>query len=370
VALPLRRRILALAIPLLGLVGLLGRAAADATEPEAIRLVYRAPDYCPSVDGFVEEVRRSVPRLRVTYRDEAVRVFTVILEPGPRGRLTVSKDGVVVGSREVDGSTCEEVASVLAFAVALVVDPNAVPPPGPAKATPAPTSSGAPPPALPSALPAAAPPAPPAPAAPAPAGVLPRAVSSPRGEEQPSPATTQAQGVGITHVWWGLSAQALVAGALAPSATWGGGLAADVGGRLGALAPALRLGLDYATTAPVVVDGARVTLTNGILWIEGCPHAWQLATLTFRPCVRMDTGVRYAAAENIPGGHGVLRPWLDLGGMAHLRAGLGGSFFVDAGGGVVFAVTQDRVYLSPDITVYTVRLVGGRGELALGVEFR
>jgi hypothetical protein len=350
----LRRRILALAILLVGLLGLVGlpgsAAAADATEPEAIRLVYRAPDYCPSVDGFVEEVRRSVPRLRVTYRDEPVRVFTVILEPGPRGRLTVSKDGLVVGSREVDGSSCEEVASVLAFAVALAVDPNAVPPPRP--------------------HPADAPPTPPAPAAPEPAGVLPRAISSPRGEEQRAAATTRTQVAGVTHVWWALSAHALVAGALAPSATWGGGLAADIGGRLGVLAPALRFGLDYATTAPVVVDGARVTLTNGILWIEGCPHAWQLATLTFRPCMRMDTGVRYAAAENIPGGHGVLRPWLDLGGMAHLRAALGGPVFVDAGGGVVFAVTQDRVYLSPDITVYTVRLVGGRGELALGVEFR
>lgn len=143
-----------------------------------------------------------------------------------------------------------------------------------------------------------------------------------------------------------------------------------MGDRWGALAPAVRFGLDVATTAPVFVDGARVTLANGILWIDGCPHAWAVGPITLRPCVRVDAGVRYAAADGIPNGHGELRPWLDVGAMAHVRSALGGPVFVDLGGGLFYAVVQDRVVLSPDITVYTVHPVGGRGEISFGVEFR
>jgi hypothetical protein len=44
--------------------------------------------------------------------------------------------------------------------------------------------------------------------------------------------------------------------------------------------------------------------------------------------------------------------------------------FVDLGGGALFDVVRDRVFLSPDITVHQVPPVGLRGEVAAGVEFR
>jgi hypothetical protein len=143
-----------------------------------------------------------------------------------------------------------------------------------------------------------------------------------------------------------------------------------MGGRWRALAPSVHVGVDYATTAPVLIDGARVTLANGILWVDGCPHSWELGPLALRPCVRLDVGVRVAASDGIPNGHSELRPWLDIGAMMHLRTALGGPAFLDLGGGLLFPVVQDRVYLSPDVTVYTVHVVGGRGDAAVGVEFR
>ena len=132
---------------------LLARPALADTGPETIRIRYGAPERCPSVDEFIAQVRRFVPRLRVTFDAEPVREFTVVLQ-GTRGTLTIGKDGQVAGARDVEGASCAEVASVLAFAVALALDPSL-------QSGPSPTS-----PALPPA--AAATPTPPASAVAAP----------------------------------------------------------------------------------------------------------------------------------------------------------------------------------------------------------
>src|SRR5438445_5275867 len=113
------------------------RARAEC-EIEVIRLVYQAPAGCPKVDDFLGEVRRAAPRLRVANGDEPVRVFTATLqtEGGARGRLSIEKDGRVIGSRDVEGATCQDVSRVLAFAVALAIDPNATLPSGVASPEP------------------------------------------------------------------------------------------------------------------------------------------------------------------------------------------------------------------------------------------
>lgn len=144
----------------------------------------------------------------------------------------------------------------------------------------------------------------------------------------------------------------------------------DLGGRVGALAPSVRLGLEYSTSAPVSVDGAKVTLSLAALSLEACPIRADLGALSLRPCVRVDGGVLIAAGADVPNAHTELRLWFDLGAMLHARARVAGPLFVDVAGGLLYAATQDWVYLSPDITVYTVHAVGGRGEVAVGVEFR
>jgi hypothetical protein len=143
----------------------------------------------------------------------------------------------------------------------------------------------------------------------------------------------------------------------------------DLGGHIGPLAPSIRLGIEYSTSTPVSVDGAKVTLSLAALALEACPTRVDLGVLSLRPCVRVDGGVRIAAAADVPNAHTEQRPWVDLGAMLHVRARVAGPLFVDVGGGVLFAVTQDWVYLAPAITVYTVPPVGGRGEVAVGVEF-
>jgi DNA-directed RNA polymerase specialized sigma24 family protein len=107
---------LLLAAPGLALVVAPALRAAEA-QVDAIHLDYRAPAFCPSVDEFVAQVRRAVPRFRLASLEEPAPRFTVTLDGGATGRLTIARDGAIVGSRDVQGASCEEVANVLAFAV-------------------------------------------------------------------------------------------------------------------------------------------------------------------------------------------------------------------------------------------------------------
>ena len=334
------------------------RALAADSDFETIRLVYQAPATCPSVEGFLAEVRRSAPRLRLAGADDSARTFLVNVqgERAARGRLTVAKDGAIVGQRDVEGSTCGEVSRVLAFAVALAVDPNAKPPPDRIGGPPQP---GAASPVWPSRVAAdtsSTPPSSPVPAAPA--------------AQTPSLSLTTPPSADVQSAWWAVSAHALAASGLAPNATFGGGPSVDLGRRIGNLRPVIRLGLDYSSSAPASTDGAIVTFSNALLSLEGCPTTWDLGRISFLPCARFDGGVRIAAGEGIPNARTVVRPWVDLGAMARFRIRVRGPSFVDLGGGVLFAAVQDRVFLSPDVTVHSVPALGGRGEIALGVAFR
>ena len=341
---------------------------ASDTRGDAIHLDYRAPAFCPGVDEFVAQVRRALPRLRLASPEEPAPLFTVTLDGGATGRLTIASDGAITGSRDVRGASCEEVANVLAFAVALAVDPRATrPAPLPSPALPVPTATQ---PTSPPAL--ANPPGESRPAEAPAAESTPAAAARTRATEEPPAPGRGENAPAITQTWWALSAHALVAGGLAPNPTLGGGPSADLGGRIGSLRPVIRVGVEYSTSAPVSAYNARVTFANAMVSLEGCPTAFDLGGLTLRPCARVDAGARFAAGENIPNGHRETRPWFDVGAMAHLRIRVVRSVFVDLGGGVLFAAIEDRVYLqgSPDVSVHTVPTFGGRGEVALGVEFR
>jgi hypothetical protein len=373
------------------------RALAADSDFEAIRLIYHAPAPCPSVDAFVVEVRRSAPRLRLAGDEDSARMFLVNVqgERAARGRLAVAKDGAIVGVREVEGATCEEVSRVLAFAVALAVDPKAKPPPDrisprqPSAASPvrpsriaADTSSALPPTDIPvdaaSTLPSS--PVPTAPTVQTPplslttppsADVLsPSPSRAPPSADVPPQRLTTPPSADVPPAWWAVSAHGFAASGLAPNDTFGAGPSVDLGRRVGSLRPAIRLGLDYSSSAPASADGARVTFSNFLLSLEGCPTTWDLGRISFLPCARFDGGARIAAGEGLPNARTVVRPWLDLGAMIHFRIRVGGLSFADLGGGVLFAAIQDRVFLSPDVTVHSVPALGGRGEIALGVAFR
>jgi hypothetical protein len=104
VSLPTARRAFLLALAALGGAFAPARALADDLEP--VRLVYRAPDGCPSAADFLDQVRRAVPRLRVSdprsvrEDDPSARLFVVAIEAsGKRGRLSIRRGDVATGAR-------------------------------------------------------------------------------------------------------------------------------------------------------------------------------------------------------------------------------------------------------------------------------
>jgi len=200
--------------------------------------------------------------------------------------------------------------------------------------------------------------------------VAPQRSTTPPSADVPPQRSTTPLSAEVPSAWWAVSAHGFAASGLAPNATFGGGPSVDLGRRVGSLRPAIRLGLEYSSSAPASADGARVTFSNALLSLEGCPTTWDLGRISFLPCARFDGGARIAAGEGLPNARTVVRPWLDLGAMIHFRIRVGGLSFADLAGGVLFAAIQDRVFLSPDVTVHSVPALGGRGEIALGVAFR
>ena len=101
-------------------------AAEDATEP--IRIEYRAESGCPSADEFNAQVFRRTASARLATGGDTARTFIVRIErrgPSLVGSLVVRQTDGTTESREVAGPECGEVATVLALATALAIDPKA-----------------------------------------------------------------------------------------------------------------------------------------------------------------------------------------------------------------------------------------------------
>jgi hypothetical protein len=103
-------------------------APADAAG-EPVRLVYEAAprSICPTRAEFELEVEKLTSRARFTGDGRARLVRIELRRKGGdfEGRLVTGR-GEAQSSRELRGKTCEEVASALAIAVALTIDPDAL----------------------------------------------------------------------------------------------------------------------------------------------------------------------------------------------------------------------------------------------------
>jgi cell division septation protein DedD len=318
-------------------------ARASEADPavEPVRFVYEAPPGCPTEGEFLDEVRRSVPRMRWAGPEEVARRFKVTIgADGRRGRLTIEKDGAA-GVRDVEGATCREVMGLLAFATALAVDPDAV----------RPSDSSAP-------------------RAERPATREPPPGSAPPTSSSPNPEPSVHTAPRTTKTRWSLGGYGFVESAAAPDLTFGAGAAGDLRTPIGPLVPVITFGVGYGTSAPAIADGASVTFVNGLALLEACPFELGSDRAGIRPCVRMEGGVRRTTGHDIPRARGVTRPWLSLGASAHARWVVARPFFVEIGGAVLFPTVQDRVYLEPGFTVHEVPWIGGLGEIRVGVEFR
>jgi hypothetical protein len=118
-------------------------------EKETIALEYRVSAGCPGRAAFVERVHTFTTKAEVASEDNAaLRQFDVhVLRSGSsvRGELTIDDHGAKT-TRQVTGTTCDEVVSALALATAIAVDPDALggtpsdAPPKPPDAEPPPSA--------------------------------------------------------------------------------------------------------------------------------------------------------------------------------------------------------------------------------------
>ncbi|HWP07884.1 MAG TPA: hypothetical protein VNN72_19200, partial [Polyangiaceae bacterium] len=100
--------------------------AGDATEP--IRIEYRAEPGCPTAEEFNAQVFRRTSSARLATGGDTARTFIVGIERRGTtltGSLVIRQADGTSESREVRGPDCSEVATVLALATALAIDPKA-----------------------------------------------------------------------------------------------------------------------------------------------------------------------------------------------------------------------------------------------------
>jgi len=319
-------------------------APASAAE-EAIALDYSAPSTCPSAAEFQAQIRGFIPGVSVVPRAGSLRAFEVSIdESGTFGQLRLSSEQGG-GSRSAQGADCADVARLLAFAVALVLDPQ-LQLEEPALSVPNHHSDEAPldPGILPRPLPAWLMPSP-------------ETRSAPRAEPRARPMKQS------------LSAVGGVANALSPTASYGVGALYGIAAPFGSLEPEIRLGASYFTSANASRDGATVKFFEVLGALEGCPTAVRAGRIELRPCVRADLGARSTSSSGIPGATSRVRPWLSFDALLHARFRFAPPFFLELGGGLMVPTWHDHVFLEPNLEIHKVPYLGFLGQIALGLEF-
>jgi hypothetical protein len=321
--------------------------AADA-DSEAVSLMYEdsPPPDCPSQAEFQAEVSKLTSKAHFTKQRRARRVRIELMSSGRDvvGRL-VTGDGKNQSSREVRGKDCREVASALAIAVALTIDPSALgldEPDTTAKPDDVPPTTSSEPPK---------PKTPPEPEQP---------------EPKPDPkaaAPPPAEIATAVPLLWGLSLGLVLENAWAPRMRPGGrgAVTFGVGERFRASVGVTRF---LTHEADDVSFGA---------WLADANVSVNLAVLgVLRPfaTVGYEVGAVEAAGTGLPTTVQAQRPW-QAG-----SAGLGlrfetDSFFLQLGGSLLVPVSRQRYLISDPFgevrVLYEVPRVGLKQETSLGV---
>lgn len=326
-----------------------GTGVPPASAMEAVSLLYEdsPPPDCPTEAEFEAEVEKLTLKAHFTKERQARRV-RIELSSGGRdvvGRL-VTGDGKNQSSREVRGKTCREVASALAIAVALTLDPEALlgpSEPAPPEPLPEPPSPVEPAP-KPEAKPAPAPPAKP-PAKPSP----PKRRPPPRG--------------GLPRLHAGLGVGVVLESAWSPQMRPG----AKVFGAV-ALGDRLRAAVGVTSFITREVDD----VSFGAWMVDGA-LVYNVALLgAVRPFASLgyEFGMIQASGSGLPASVAAERPW-QAG-----SAGLGlrfetDVFFLQVGGSLLVPLSRQRYLVSDPFgkvrTLYEVPALGLRQETSLGV---
>jgi hypothetical protein len=325
---------------------------------EAVRLVYASDPGCPDRASFEARVLARTTRASFDGSGDGRRTFEVTLQAGarPSGRLTVLRDGVVEGAREVGAETCLDVAEVLALGAALAIDPALVAGPAPPSAPTAP-----PPPATPT-------PAPPSVSMPASA---PAPASAPVPPASGAPESTLQAKSSLPHTFWLGEGVAVAAGvtpitlvAVAPAVGWRTT-------RASVWSPSVTLSFLRASTGTLAVTGGEASFTWTVGRADGCLLSWPAGSpARLLACARVEAGTLDAAGSQVPSARSSTRAWVTVGPLVRGEWELLAPLFLAAEGAVLVHVIDDRFYFQPgDTTVFAVPLAGAEAAAILGVHF-
>jgi hypothetical protein len=351
-----RRRIARLAFVLGSCGTLAGPAHAASDEPELVHIRYDAPPVCPDIESFVKEVRARTSRFQLTDDSVEVRTFRIAITATQArfaGQMRVVDREGKVTLRSVEGTSCDEVVTTLAFVVALSLDPSALssmPPeaeedepavPAPIVPAPAPPESATPP-------------------------TTPPTASSPRAANKEPAARPLAQ-------WRALAGVAASVDALgAPGLVVGE--AAFLGAvldRHAVLSPVVRLGVARAETGALAAGAGHASFTWTVARLDLCPLRWPAeGLLAVRPCVRGDAGSLAAStSSSVHDAQSPARPWGALGGFAALEWAPLKPLTVEVEASLSCPLVRETFYIAPSPSVYQAPSWVPGGALVLGGRF-
>jgi hypothetical protein len=309
-------------------------ARAEKSPVEPIRIEYRAEAGCPSADEFNAQVFRRTTSARLATSGELARTFIVTIERrgnGLTGSLIISQADGTSESREVAGPGCSEVATVLALATALAIDPQA--------------SLATEPPPAPAPKPEPAPPPPPTKVAPAPA----------------EPEVKDVAGFVASL------GPALEAG-IAPRVTFGGTLELAWRAAPGEALSSAGVELTYLRAPKHEVGTAETTFQFIYARPSLCSMAFHWSRGSgIAPCLASELGAVTGSGTGLPHAATHTRFWatVDLG--VRVIQSLGRHWFVAVDGAAVLPLTRyEYVFEDPNTPVYAVPSVASFASVRFG----
>jgi hypothetical protein len=310
--------------------------ANEGTEP--IRIEYRAPDGagCPSAREFEAKVFARTASARAATDDEPARSFVIELRrAGSRvaGSLVIQETDGATMARRVTGSECADVATVLALATALAIDPRAELAPHQTLDEETESESQLEP------------------------------SSRPPSYEPPSVPS------GAWTPRWALGAT--VAFAVAPRPALGASLLLAL--ERHGVPPFGEFGVElvYRQTGSEAVRDARATFHFYAARPGLCAAGVALgASLLLAPCLLVEVGAISGVGSEIPNSTRTTRFWAAGELQARLELGLGSGGFVTLDGGVQLPLTRYRfVFENPDTQIHDVPVVAAQAGLRVGTSF-
>jgi hypothetical protein len=337
-----------------GLVSLSRPARADT---EAIRIEYRAAAGCPRPAKFHAEVFRRTASARIAEEGELARTFIIVIERAPAGvtgSLVIREtDGATV-ARKVTGAACSEVATVLALATALAIDPTAsleaveaAPDPEPepnARSRSAQARSTTPP----------------------------QASEAEDGNADEGFSAGDGALPAAFFAWkWHLALGPSLAVGFAPKPSVGAAIALERGTFAGA-APVSAFGveLSYLRGLPKEVNGATSSFDFFLARPRVCFLAFVFGHARLSPCAVFELGAVSGHGSELPLSQSHTRFWASAQIAPRLTLPIAAAWFLDADAGLVFPLTRYRfVFRKPDTLVYPVPAVAGAFSVKLGHSF-